>query len=181
MLLSCFFDSSCFQREVCWLCFLIYLFVYNVPFLPAAFKIFSLSLKVKMLVIQSRPTLCDRVDYSPPGSSVHGILQARALEWVTISFSRGSFQPKDWRQVSGIAGKLFTYWVTREASLSLVLNNSIDSSSFTFKFLDFIFSPLLIPVPSLTPLLSHGLWGFPIRLVVIRTISSPLKFLSIVC
>ena len=42
------------------------------------------------LVTQSCPTVCDLMDYSPPGSSVHGILQARILEWVTISFSRGS-------------------------------------------------------------------------------------------
>ena len=42
-------------------------------------------------VTQSCPTLCDRVDCSPPGSSVHGILQARILEWVAISFSRGIF------------------------------------------------------------------------------------------
>ena len=41
-------------------------------------------------VSQSSPTLCDPVDSSPPGSSVHGILQARILEWVAISFSRGS-------------------------------------------------------------------------------------------
>ena len=41
-------------------------------------------------VAQSCPTLCDPMDYSPPGSSVHGIFQARTLEWVTISFSRGS-------------------------------------------------------------------------------------------
>jgi len=42
----------------------------------------------------SRPTLSDPMDYSPPGSSVHGILQARILEWVAISYSRGSFQPR---------------------------------------------------------------------------------------
>ena len=44
-----------------------------------------------MLVIQSCPTLCNPVDYSPPGSSVHGILLARILEWVAIPFSKGSF------------------------------------------------------------------------------------------
>ena len=44
--------------------------------------------------------------YSPPGSSVHGILQARVLEWVAISFSRGSSWPRDWTQVSCIAGRL---------------------------------------------------------------------------
>ena len=45
-------------------------------------------------------TLCDPMDHSLPGSSVHGILQARILEWVVISFSRVSFQPKDWTHVS---------------------------------------------------------------------------------
>ena len=44
---------------------------------------------------QSCPTLCDPMDCSPPGSSVHGIFQARRLEWVAISSSRGSFQPRD--------------------------------------------------------------------------------------
>ena len=54
------------------------------------------------------------MDYSHPGSSVHGILQARTLEWVAIPFSRGSSQPKDRTQVSYIAG-IFTFWVTRKA------------------------------------------------------------------
>ena len=51
--------------------------------------------KVKMLVTQSCLTLCNLMNCSPPGSSVHGILQARILEWVAISFSRGSSQPRD--------------------------------------------------------------------------------------
>ena len=51
--------------------------------------------KMKVLVSQSCPTLCDPMDCSPPGSSVHGILQARILEWVAIPFSRGSSQPRD--------------------------------------------------------------------------------------
>ena len=55
------------------------------------------------------------MDYSLPGSSVHGIFQARVLEWVAISFSRGSSQPRDWTHVSHIAGRLFTVWATREA------------------------------------------------------------------
>ena len=46
-----------------------------------------------MLVAQSCPTPCDRMDCSPPGSSVHGILQARILEWLAIPFSRESSQP----------------------------------------------------------------------------------------
>ena len=50
-------------------------------------------------VTQSCPTLCDPMDRSPPGSSVHEILQARILEWVAVSFSRGSSQPRDWTWV----------------------------------------------------------------------------------
>ena len=53
---------------------------------------------LKVLVAQSCPTLCNPMDYSPPGSSVHGILQARILEWVVIPFSRGSFQPRNQTQ-----------------------------------------------------------------------------------
>ena len=59
------------------------------------------------------------MDYSLPGSSVHGILQARILEGVAFSFSRGSSQPKDWTQVSRIAGRWFNLWATREAQLEL--------------------------------------------------------------
>ena len=66
-------------------------------------------------VAQSCLTLCDLMDCSSPGSSVHGILQARILEWVAISFSRGSSQPRDWTQVSCIAGRCFNLWATREA------------------------------------------------------------------
>ena len=56
------------------------------------------------------------MDCRLPGSSVHGIFQARILEWVAISFSRGSSQPRDWTQtqVSHILGKHFTVWATRE-------------------------------------------------------------------
>ena len=61
------------------------------------------------------------VDYSLSGSSVHGIFQARVLEWVTISFSRESSQPTDWTQVSPIAGRCFPIWATREALLLLLL------------------------------------------------------------
>ena len=50
---------------------------------------------VKVLAAQSCLTLCELMDYGPPGSSVHGILQARILKWVAISFSRGSSQPRD--------------------------------------------------------------------------------------
>ena len=58
---------------------------------------------------------CDPVDCSPQGSSVHGMLQARILEWGAISFSRGSFQLRDRIPVSRIAGRRFILWATREA------------------------------------------------------------------
>ena len=74
------------------------------------------SLKVKVLVAQSCPALCNPVDGSPPGSSVHGILQARILEWVASPFSRGSSPPRDQIPVSCITGGLFTIWITGEAT-----------------------------------------------------------------
>ena len=64
---------------------------------------------------QTSPSLCNSVDCNLPGSSVHGILQARILEWVTVPFSRGSSQARDQTQVSHIAGGYFTVWATREA------------------------------------------------------------------
>ena len=64
----------------------------------------------KMEVVQSCLTLCDPVDCSLPGFSIHGILQARILEWVVISFSRGSSRLRDRTPVSCIAGRCFTLW-----------------------------------------------------------------------
>ena len=66
--------------------------------------------KVKVKVVQSCPTIFDPMDYT-----VRGILQTRILEWVAIPFSRGSSQPRDWTQVSCIAGRFFTSWAIREA------------------------------------------------------------------
>ena len=63
-------------------------------------------------VAQLCPTLCDPMDYSLPGSSVHRIFQARVLEWVAISFSRGSFQPWGWTQVSCILGRRNKCWLS---------------------------------------------------------------------
>ena len=64
------------------------------------------------LVAQSCPALWDPMDYSLPGSSVHGILQARILKWVAIPFSKGSTWLGDLTWVSSIAGKFFTMWAT---------------------------------------------------------------------
>ena len=60
-------------------------------------------------------SLCDLKDCSLPGSSVHGILQARILEWVVCSFSRGTSWARDQTWVSHIAGRYFTIWATGEA------------------------------------------------------------------
>ena len=69
--------------------------------------------------LQSCPALCNPMDYSPPGSSVHGILQARKLEWVAIPSSKGSSQPRDQTRVSltapTLAGRFFTTSTTWEA------------------------------------------------------------------
>ena len=66
-------------------------------------------------VVQSCPTCYDPMYCSLPGSSFHGIFQARVLEWVATSFSRRSSQPRVQTQVFCIAGRSFTIWATREA------------------------------------------------------------------
>ena len=71
---------------------------------------------------QSCLTLCNPLDYSPPGSSIHGNFQARILEWVAILFSRGSSQPRDKIQVSHIVGRFITIWATREAPSGILFN-----------------------------------------------------------
>ena len=68
----------------------------------------------ELLVTQSCLTLCNLMDRRPPGSSVHGILQARILEWVTIPFSRASSQSGNQIQVSCLADRFFTFWVAGE-------------------------------------------------------------------
>ena len=72
---------------------------------------------VLCFITQSCPTLCDPIDCSSPEASVHGILQARTLEWVAIPFSRESSQPRGQTQISCIAGGFFTIWATREAHI----------------------------------------------------------------
>ena len=73
-------------------------------------------MKVNVLVAQLCLTLCDPKDCSPSGFSVHEIL----LEWVATPFSRGSSWPRDWTQVSRVAGGFFTTWATRKAHLTLL-------------------------------------------------------------
>ena len=71
-----------------------------------------------MLVDHLCLSLWDPMYYILPGFSVHGILQARILNWVAIPFSRGSSLPRDWSWVSFIAGRFFNIWAIREGLLS---------------------------------------------------------------
>ena len=106
-----------------------------------------------MLVILSYPTLCDPMDFGPPGSSIHGILQARILEWVAIPFSRRSFQFRDQTQVSRIIGRFFTIWAAREAKQKPCLLSNKNIRAVKVKVSQ-----------SCLPLQSHGLhslWNFP--------------------
>ena len=69
------------------------------------------------VVTKSCLNFCDPMKYSPPGSSLHGISQAKILEWIAISISRVSSPPRNWTWVFCIAGRLFTNWVTWEEGL----------------------------------------------------------------
>ena len=76
------------------------------------------------------------MDCNQSGSSVHGNLQARILEWVAIPFSRGSSRPRDWTPVSHIAGWYFTVWATRETQITYIhimnINKGPSSQSYGF-------------------------------------------------
>ena len=80
-----------------------------------------IAMKVKVLVTQLCLPLCEPMNCSPPGSSAHGILLARILEWAAIPFSRSSW-PRDWSQVSCLASGFFTIWVTSELNWKPNLN-----------------------------------------------------------
>ena len=97
------------------ICFPSQYFLGNISYSVHKGTIFSppktlFKVKVKSL---SRVQLCDPMDCSPPGSSIHGFLQTRILEWVAIFFSRRSSQPRDWTQVSCIVGRHFTISATK--------------------------------------------------------------------
>ena len=90
-------------------------FNYYFPFVfPNILECIYILVKVTQLC----PTLCDPLD-----CTVHGIFQARILEWVTFPFSRGSSQSRDQTQVSCIAGGFFTNWATREAHLGIKIKS----------------------------------------------------------
>ena len=99
-------DSTTFISNL--FCFILF-WKHHLPYLPSWKK-----WKKVLLVTQSCPALYNPMDCSPPGSSIHGILQARLLEWVAILFCRGSSQARNQTHISCIAGRLFTIWATRE-------------------------------------------------------------------
>ena len=88
---------------------------------------------MKVLVTQLCPALCDPVDRSLPGSSAHGIFQASLLDWVVISFSRGSSRPRDQTWVSRIASRFFTVWDTGEALYTIEYANRFSSSQLSLR------------------------------------------------
>ena len=81
----------------------------------SAFSIYQ-ALLLLLLSLYILSDSWNSMDYSPPDSSVHGISQAGILEWVAISFSRGSSRPRDQTHFSCIQGRLFNLWATREAN-----------------------------------------------------------------
>ena len=89
---------------------------------------------MKALVAQC-PTLCNPMDCSPPGSSVHEIPQARILEWVIISFSRGSSWLRDWIQVLCISRWILYHWTTKEAPCFPAHSDDTGSAWWSFSFL----------------------------------------------
>ena len=143
--------SLLFEKEniKIWLSSLYYIerttsFYYAIRTLP--YVLFKFLLWFCVLVTQSCPTLCDLTDCTPPGFSVHGILQARVLEWIAIPFSRGTSQPRDWTLVSCLTGRFFTIWATGKSlilgkSLLSVISNNI--AVLKFRFSDFT-PPLLL-------------------------------------
>ena len=76
----------------------------------------------EVLIAQLCLTLCNPIDFSPPGSSVHRVLQARILEWVAMPFSRWSSRPRNQTWVSHMAGSFFTIWATRKAITEIYTN-----------------------------------------------------------
>ena len=110
--------------------------------IAVAWHIYTIYVHAKSL--QLCLTLCVPMDYSLPGSSVHGILQARILEWVAISFSRGSSQPRDQTCISWHWQVILHCWATREAQsnytpIKITLKKEVNMQCFQTSFLFFLF------------------------------------------
>ena len=103
--------------------------------------------KVKVTVLVLQPCLCDPMAFSLPGSSLHGILQARILEWVVIPFSRGSSRPRDQTWVSWITGRFFTVWATREVLILASFESIIGWQDYFIKSVEFLVPPSWVSFP----------------------------------
>ena len=103
-----------------------------------------LSFSLCVLVAQSYPTLCNSTNRSPPGFSVHGILQARILGWTTIPFSRGSSWSRDWTLVSCTACRFFSVCAIAKSLFSLYSPNNCSIYWASFYVLSFC---LFLSVP----------------------------------
>ena len=153
--------SSTFWPSVCLLLINVFL-----DFLPLFYMyyLFFFDIELCLSVTKSCLTLHDPMDCSLPGSSVHGISQAGILEWVSISFSKGFFWPRDWSQVSCIAGKFFT---TEPAGKPSVHRRA-------YFFLPQDFAHMFFSLPTMF-LLSHSPWlasSYLLNLLIILLISS---------
>ena len=131
-------------------------------------------------ITQSCPTLCNPMDCSLPRFSVHGIFQARIPEWVAISFSRGSSQPRDRTQVSCIVGRSFTVWATREVInlQSLVTTHTHTHTHTHYKIETLLMKSLLTDVQqAVVQLLHSSLESCPGNLIR-KQVFSPVLALS---
>ena len=122
--------------------------------------LWKVQVQVQVLVAQWYPTLCGPMDCSLPGSSIHGISQAGMVEWIAISFSKGSSQPRNRTQVSCIAGKFFTDWATWETQAQLEKGPGPSSRIDGDIVLDCDLSKLTYVAPPQDALvLGGGAWG----------------------
>ena len=133
-------------------------------------------------VTQSCPALCHAMDCNPPGSSVHGILQARVLEWVAISFCRGSSPPRDWTQVSCIAGEPPGKAQWENKGVVTFLSSSVVITLFKFSVLGSVWGVSILPGNMFLNLLLYScLWyiSFSFSFISLRhvcVVMSPLSF-----
>ena len=132
-----------------------------------------IKVKMKMLVSKLYPTLCDPMDCSLPESSVHGISQARILEWVVIPFSRGFSQPGDWTSISWLADSspcelpyllkypLILYFFFTASSLSHITYLLFIQQKYNLlRALDFFFFTVLLAPGNVPYVLKSIQWEF---------------------
>ena len=145
------------------------LFYWSIYLSLCQYHTILMTVKSESEITQSCPALCDPMDCSLPGSSIHGIFQARVLKWVAISFSRWFSRSRDQTQVSRIVGRCFTIWATREVLfMTVALYYSLKSGR------------LIPPIPFFFIKIALAIWGFfvfPYKLWIF--FCSNLKFVPI--